>query len=373
MPLCHPERRRGTAETLTLKGKPSHQAYAARIMRNVHLVGSVPLADRDAVFHTVAATVGPRLKRYSDGETGPRADWVQWQRHLVVDNPDFTLTSGQTLVIEHEHRASRPYYTLAAGVDPASVVFPAVGYAEHARASYTGFRTLRDAGVIPARARFLVAIPTPLAFLQVFIAAPDRAALAPAYERSLLAEVAAITAAIPAEDLAIQWDSVFEILVIEGARETHIDDSKEAMLARLQRLGEAVPPGVDLGYHFCYGDMGHRHSLEPPDMSVMVEVTSALGARLKRAIDYVHMPVPRDRSDDAYFAPLEKLALDAQTELYLGLVHMTDGEAGGRRRIAAAERVRSGFGIGTECGFGRRPPETIVPLLELHRRLAAAT
>ena len=339
-------------------------------MRNVHLVGSVPLANRDTVFHAVAKTLGSRLKRYSDGETGPRADWVQWQRHLVVDNPKFMLTSDQTLVIEHEHRGTRPYYQIASGVDPASIVFPALGYAEHARTSYAEFRKLRDAGVIPAGTRFLVAIPTPLTFLQVFIAAADRAAVAAAYERCVLDDVAAIAASIPHADLAIQWDSVFEILVQEGVRETHIDDSKEAMLARLQRLGESVPPGVDLGFHFCYGDMGHKHSLEPPDMSVMVETANALSARLDRDISYIHMPVPRDRTDDAYFAPLAKLALKKNTELYLGLVHMTDGEEGSRRRMAAAEKVRSDFGIGTECGFGRRAPETIVPLLELHGRLA---
>ena len=46
-----------------------------------------------------------------------------------------------------------------------------------------------------------------------------------------------------------------------------------------------------------------------------------------------------------------------------------DGEDGCRRRMATADKFISGYGIATECGFGRRPPESIGPLLELHDRL----
>jgi len=47
-------------------------------------------------------------------------------------------------------------------------------------------------------------------------------------------------------------------------------------------------------------------------------------------------------------------------------VHDSDGAAGTQRRIAAAEKHASDFGIATECGFGRRPPETIPNLLRIH-------
>jgi hypothetical protein len=29
------------------------------------------------------------------------------------------------------------------------------------------------------------------------------------------------------------------------------------------------------------------------------------------------------------------------------------------------------FGVATECGFGRRPPESIEPLMRLHAEVAA--
>lgn len=44
--------------------------------RNVHLVGSVPLANAHDVFVTVSAALGPRLLRIPDGETGERIDWI---------------------------------------------------------------------------------------------------------------------------------------------------------------------------------------------------------------------------------------------------------------------------------------------------------
>ena len=85
----------------------------------------------------------------------------------------------------------------------------------------------------------------------------------------------------------------------------------------------------------------------------------------------IHMPVPRSRKDDAYFEPLNKLRLPPTTELYLGLVHITDGVAGARSRVETAKRYRPEFGVACECGFGRRNPESVLPLLDLHREVAA--
>ena len=80
------------------------------------------------------------------------------------------------------------------------------------------------------------------------------------------------------------------------------------------------------------------------------------------------MPVPRDRSDDAYFAPLSRLRLHPETELCLGLVHYTDGVAGTRQRLAAAERHVARFSIATECGFGRRDPRPSPNCCEFTRK-----
>lgn len=335
--------------------------------RAVHLVGSVPLANSEEVFRAAAQILGPRLKRMPDGETGARGDWVQWLTHLLRAHPQFDLPGA---IDYSAARDVRNYYRVKPGIDPATVRFGELGYAAAARDSYAVFARLIEEGVIPATTRFLVAMPTPLAFLQVLVAPDQRAALEKAYFQSMNEEIAALATVVPAERLAIQWDAVFEVLILEGVRKGQIDDSREGLIERLRRLGAALPAAVELGYHFCYGDMNHKHSLEPPHMGVMVDLANDLARALPRSIDFIHMPVPRGRDDDAYFAPLSRLVLRPRSELYLGLVHFTDGHPGTRRRIAAASRVRPDFGIATECGFGRRQPETVRRLLEIHAEAA---
>jgi hypothetical protein len=288
--------------------------------------------------------------------------------HSLAGHPQFETTASRPVVITHSVApAERVFWKLKDGIAADAVHFEPLGYAEHAAASYQEFCALRERGVIPRDARFLVCIPSPLAFLFVLVAGPDRARVEPGYMRRLLAEIDDIAAAIPPEDLAIQFDCVMEMLVPEGSRASQMDDSRDALIARIARAGNRVPAGAQLGYHFCYGDMEHRHSIEPNDMSIMVDMANRLRAALDRPIDFLHVPVPRGRDDDAYFEPLRDLALAPQTELYLGLVHYTDGVEGTRRRMATADRHYTGYGIGTECGFGRRAPETVRPLLEVHR------
>ena len=84
-------------------------------------------------------------------------------------------------------------------------------------------------------------------------------------------------------------------------------------------------------------------------------------------MDYVHMPVPRERCDDDFFKPLAELDRQRIGEVYLGLVHYTDGVEGARRRINAAKKYLPEFGIAAECGFGRRPNhQDVMRLIKLH-------
>lgn len=59
--------------------------------RGVHLVGSVPLESAEAVFRTVAAEIGDRLRRIPDGVTGPRSDWIVWQLPVFTSQPQFEV------------------------------------------------------------------------------------------------------------------------------------------------------------------------------------------------------------------------------------------------------------------------------------------
>ena len=131
-----------------------------------------------------------------------------------------------------------------------------------------------------------------------------------------------------------------------------------------------VPAGVELLFHFCYGDANHRHVVEPTDMGDMVEMANPArrqGREADRADPYAGAARPFGRG---LFLAVARLALAPETKLALGLVHYTDGsKAPGAAWTPPADSSRD-YAVATECGFGRRAPETIPALLRLH--LAAA-
>jgi hypothetical protein len=142
-------------------------------------------------------------------------------------------------------------------------------------------------------------------------------------------------------------------------------DYKDQILSQLARVGAMVPADIELGYHLCYGSPKDEHIVQPKDMAIMVEMTNGIFARAKRRVDFVHLPVPRNRMDDAFFAPLRGLALPEGCELILGLIHEGD-EAGNRIRLEKARAIKPVAGVGTECGWGRKNPESVPPLLDAH-------
>ena len=335
--------------------------------RGAHLVGSVPLRSAGDVFRAAASGLGSHLKRIPDGETGERSIWIVWQKRFFEANPAFELEPKPESALDY---AAKDRYQL---VDPAlagTLDFPGgIGYADAAIESYRTFSQLKTDGVIREETRFQVSLPTPLAPVAQYVAQRDQAAVEPAYTQQMLRELERICEVVPLDELAIQWDVAIEMGIWEGLRGmfgTWFDDTEHGIIERVTRLIDAVPTGAEVGIHLCYGDFGHQHFAEPRDATNLVAVTNALVRAAKRHITWVHLPVPRDRDDDDYFAPLASLEIDDGTELFLGLVHMTDGAGGTERRIAAARRHIDRFGVATECGFGRRPADSVAPLLHLH-------
>lgn len=334
------------------------------------MVGSVSLADSDSVFRAAAGHLGGHLKRIPDGETGERFHW------LLFQGSAFDATPGLSRIpidpIEVAGFDVRPFM-VDADVDPASISFAPLGYAAAALDSYEVFNRLRSEGVISPGTRFQVSLPSPAATVATFMIPELRAAIEPRYEAALLHELQQITAAIPAADMAIQWDLAIEFALIEqveirgvGKYEAWFPDALAGSVERAARIGDAVPEGVELGYHLCYGDVAEKHFIEPSDAANLTKVANGLFSTVQRQVDFLHLPVPIERDDAAYFEPLADLELPESTELYLGLVHHEDGVEGAQRRIAAAGRVLPKFGVATECGFGRGPAERIAPLLDLH-------
>lgn len=329
---------------------------AGRPKREVLLVGSVPLGSAEEVFRTCAHALGGQVRRLPDGETGPRTNWIAWQRSLLGGNPALRQLPSAgpfpVFVLDPAHRGP--------------VAFGALGYAKAALESYAVFKRLRGEGRIPAGLRFQVSLPTPLAVVAQYIEASAQAAVEQPYADRLLAEAREIAAEIPHAELAVQWDVAVEFAVLEGIRRVHFQPVYEGVVERLRALRAAIPPDVEMGFHLCYGDSGGKHFKEPADTSLLVKIANAISEGSPRPIQWIHMPVPKERDDSAYYAPLRNLKLRPETRLFLGLVHPGDGIEGTRRRMAMAERFVKDFGIATECGFGRRPPETVPELLRVH-------
>jgi hypothetical protein len=253
------------------------------------------------------------------------------------------------------------------GVDPDSVEFP-TGYAEAARESWGVFARLRGEGVVPPGLRFQVCLPTAMSSAYMYVSPRAHEDYGRAYERSLLRALDEILAAVPHRELSIQWDICQEVLVFESYFPARPADYRERIFAELARLGSAVPAGVELGYHLCYGSPADQHLVMPADAGVLAELARAILDRVPRPVDFVHLPVPRERDDPAYFAPLRGLDLPARTRLYLGLIHHGDAEGDRRRIDTARAAVGGGFGVATECGWGRGEPSRLDGLLDSHCR-----
>jgi hypothetical protein len=326
----------------------------------VHLVGSVPLDDTASVFRTVCSSLPGRLRRIPDGETGERYYFVWFQHKLFPEEMIRNLLAGlRTDIPDDEVQSTMGKLSLPIRT----------GYDDVALASYATFCAMRDEGVIPKGVKFQVSLPTPVAVLSL-LELPYAARVEPMYEEALLSSLRRIQAEIPAHDLAVQVDCAVEFGLLEGVffQPWWEGDVKDYVVERILRFAAAVDEGVELGFHLCYGDMGHKHFVEPKDTGTMKGIASAILKGMKRKVDWIHMPVPKERDDVGYFEPLKGLDF-GETKVYLGLLH-PDGEEATRKRIQAAKQAGlNNFGVATECGMGRTPREDLEPIFQTARNV----
>lgn len=328
---------------------------------SAHLVGSLAFESAEDAMRTVAQFAGEAVDWIPDGETGNRRKWLAQHRERLLATPGL-VPKGEG--VDAKIVSGRLCFGLPQGGRREAVRLDSFGYATVARESYDTFARLKADGSIPADSRFLVAIPTPLAVVNSYIAPDECALLEPVVERAFMDDVRAIAAAVPSDELAFQWDVAIEFMILAGAAPTWLGRPYEDIVERLIRFGDAVPVEVPLAYHLCYGSPYDTHFHEPEDTGLMVRVSNDVLGGMRRPVQRLHMPVPIERDDAAFYAPLADLRL-GDTGLYLGLLHHEDGLGGARRRIAAAKGVVTDFGVGCECGTGRTAANR-VDLLRLH-------
>ena len=80
--------------------------------------------------------------------------------------------------------------------------------------------------------------------------------------------------------------------------------------------------------HELGGSPQDEHLVQPKDAAVLVERMEGIAAATRRPINFFRIPVPKERADAAYYAPLEQWKRPTGTELYLGLLLLGLGLGG---------------------------------------------
>jgi len=359
----------------------------------VLLVGSVARpADGwtvEDVFTRCADVLGDLVSMLPDGELGDRSQWITYiARHAYGPHPDVVTLSRHTYEDwKPKHYNDQWRVAVRDGVE--QIRFPKIGYADEAKRSYEVFRRLRDEGAIRPGTRFLVALPLTESAVRAFVGTGrDFETLWEGFNEAIGREIAEIASAIPHDDLAIQWDMARETAAVEGLEfnfsDSELDrvprDGLERYAAALHELSPAIPDGVWLGLHVCYGSLQHKEGESPDsahytpirDLGVAVAMLNRGIEACGRHVDFVHTPVQLADLRDEHYAPLEHLAV-GDARVYLGLIDPWDGVQGALQRIEIARRHLDDFGVSTPCGWGRRPlSETPESLIALNRAVVEA-
>jgi hypothetical protein len=307
-----------------------------------------------------------------DGETGPRAAWVGYERETLA-----RPTPGVVVVEETEsptgiprHAYETPVFAISEGVD--RLEFGSWPRIDDAIESYGRFRALREEGAIPTGLRFQIGLPFPQSALNAFKAdyARDYPIAERAYEELMERELARLLEAVPAEDLAIQWDCAYETQDIEGVLAWTPEGAWERFARPVTRLTRLIPEETLVGYHLCYGTFPEWPMYEARDYAVLVRMANFAVANSGRSVDWLHLAGPRYlRSEDrSFFRPLVDLD-PGSARVFLGIVLPIDGVRGLHRRHATASRYLEDFGVAMYCGFGRQPGQDGMETMREHRRV----
>jgi hypothetical protein len=342
---------------------------------NLLLVGSVPLDSVEEVMRTFGGALAKHLPAIPDGEVGERRSWVnRFSYQIFSGHMDLQTIRRPAPVDGVEQLLPRSRddawnFKVRPGVERVRFGNPGsrLGYARDAVSSYFVFRTLREKGIVPNGVRFQISMPMVNSVIRplYFPDAADLARVRPGYEEAIAAEVAAILAKIPNEDLAIQWDCAWEVSAVHGtAKDIPGEADIGTHVAPIGRLSETIPDAVQVGFHFCFGTFGGWPAFAPADLGRTVELVNAAVAAAGRRIDWVHIPT-LDTVDEAFYAPLAKLDVKG-ARIYLGAIH---NMATLKARLDLARKFVPDFGIAAYCGFGRTPPAELPRIL--HDHLAA--
>jgi hypothetical protein len=305
----------------------------ARVTSELLLVGSLPAESTDAALRAGAELFGDTVFALPDGETGPRAAWVGYERErLARPNPDVVVvqeTASPTGIPRHAYET--PVFGIRVGLPFAASALNAF------KADFAADYPVAERG----------------------------------FEKLVARELTRLTDAIPPGDLAIQWDCAYETQDIEGVLAWTSEGAWDRFARPVTRLTRLIPDEVLVGYHLCYGTFPEWPMYEARDYGVLVRMANFAVANSGRPVDWLHLAGPRYlRSEDrSFFRPLVDLEPGA-ARVFLGIGLPLDGVEGLERRHATASRYIADFGVAMYCGFGRQRGEDWTETMREHRRVA---
>ena len=339
-----------------------------RINSELLLLGSLPAASTEEALRAGGELFGDLVFALPDGETGLRVLWAAYEAaRLLVPNPGLEVIQDN---LRNPPRSVRETAILKVRDGVTELHFESWPRIDDAIESYGVFRGLREQGVIPAGVRFQVSLPFGTSSLSVFKKdwAHDFPIALRAYEDLFAREIKRLTAAIPAGDLAIQWDVCWEVLDIEGVLSWTDGDAWERFAGPVRRITRLIPEETLVGYHLCYGTFPSWPMHEARDMELLVRMANYAMDHSGRQVDWLHLAGPRDlrSADGRFFEPLRGLRA-SDTRVFLGIVLPVDGLEGLRVRHETASRYLDDFGVAMYCGFGRQPGQDGMETMREHR------
>jgi hypothetical protein len=348
---------------------------AKRVHSELLLVGSLPADSAESALRSAAGFFGDLVFALPDGETGPRAGWVSYEREKLVRPNEAVVTLAETGSPTGlpRHAYETPVFGIRPGVT--EVRWDTWPRIDDAIASYRRFSQLRADGVIPPGLRFQVCLPFPASALNAFKAdyAHDYPIAAAGFEDLVGRELRRLFTVIPPEEAAVQWDLAYETQDLERVLAWTPEGAWERFAGPVTRLTRLIPEEALVGYHLCYGTFPEWPMYEARDMALLVRMANFAVANSGRTVDWLHLAGPRYlRSEDkSFFRPLADLE-PGDARVFLGVVLPIDGEAGLRRRVATASRYLGDFGVAMYCGFGRQPGQDGTETMREHAEVVTA-
>jgi hypothetical protein len=348
---------------------------ARRVDSSLLLVGSLPVADTETALRSGAELYGDLVFALPDGETGPRAAWVGYERERLCRHADGVVvvseTASPTGIPRHAYET--PVFSVAEGAK--EIRFASWPRIDDAIESFQTFERLVAEGALSPSLRFQIGLPFSASALNAFKArfGRDYPIAERAYEELVERELARLLEAVPADRLAIQWDCAYETQDIEGVLAWTSGDAWERFAGPVTRLTRLIPSEVLVGYHLCLGTFPEWPMYEPHDMTTIVRMANFAVASSGRPVDWLHLAGPRvlRSEDERYVAPLASLE-PGDARVFLGIVLPLDGVPGLRRRQATASKFIDDFGVAMYCGFGRQPGRDGLETMREHRDVVTA-